>query len=160
MYTLRLSTLPYLLNVEKKGEREIEIPFKGAVRMIFMAGIRKNIVSDTTTDYFDIIHTDDSKHVIGMYDEINSFVSYVKETVEDSSPSEVADVLVGEPGNKNHTTNKMWKYKNPQPGELDAVTDIRLKSHITATARLIREQNNRTIGIPLRICGIFNKDGN
>ncbi|MDX2502714.1 MAG: serine protein kinase PrkA, partial [Deltaproteobacteria bacterium] len=39
------------------------------------------------------------KHVIGMYDEINSFVSYVKDAAEGGSSKEMAFVLVGEPGN-------------------------------------------------------------
>jgi serine protein kinase len=37
--------------------------------------------------------------VIGMYDEINSFVSYVKDAAEGGSSKEMAFVLVGEPGN-------------------------------------------------------------
>jgi serine protein kinase len=39
------------------------------------------------------------KHVIGMYDELNSFVSYVKDAAEGGSSKEMAYVLVGEPGN-------------------------------------------------------------
>ena len=39
------------------------------------------------------------KHVVGMYDEINSFVSYVKDAAEGGSSKEMAYVLVGEPGN-------------------------------------------------------------
>ena len=34
-----------------------------------------------------------------MYDEINSFVSYVKDAAEGGSSKEMAYVLVGEPGN-------------------------------------------------------------
>jgi serine protein kinase len=37
--------------------------------------------------------------MIGMYDEINSFVSYVKDAAEGGSSAEMAYVLVGEPGN-------------------------------------------------------------
>jgi serine protein kinase len=37
--------------------------------------------------------------VIGMYDEVNSFVSYVKDAAEGGSSKEMAFVLVGEPGN-------------------------------------------------------------
>ena len=39
------------------------------------------------------------KHIIGMYDELNSFVSYVKDAAEGGSSKEMAYVLVGEPGN-------------------------------------------------------------
>jgi serine protein kinase len=34
-----------------------------------------------------------------MYDEMNSFVSYVKDAAEGGSSKEMAYVLVGEPGN-------------------------------------------------------------
>ncbi len=40
-----------------------------------------------------------TKHVIGMYDEVNSFVSFVKDAAEGGSSREMAFVLVGEPGN-------------------------------------------------------------
>ncbi len=39
------------------------------------------------------------KHVIGMFDEINSFVSFVKDAAEGGSSGEMAFVLIGEPGN-------------------------------------------------------------
>ncbi|PLX14490.1 MAG: serine protein kinase, partial [Marinilabiliales bacterium] len=39
------------------------------------------------------------KHIIGMYDEINSFVSFVKDAAEGGSSAEMAFVLIGEPGN-------------------------------------------------------------
>jgi len=39
------------------------------------------------------------KHVIGMFDEVNSFVSYVKDAAQGGSSREMAYVLVGEPGN-------------------------------------------------------------
>jgi serine protein kinase len=39
------------------------------------------------------------KHLIGLYNEINSFVSFVKDAAEGGSSSEMAFVLVGEPGN-------------------------------------------------------------
>ncbi|MFC1858769.1 serine protein kinase PrkA, partial [Thermodesulfobacteriota bacterium] len=38
-------------------------------------------------------------HIIGMYDEINSFVSFVKDAAAKGSSAEMAYVLVGEPGN-------------------------------------------------------------
>jgi serine protein kinase len=39
------------------------------------------------------------KHIIGMYDEVNSFVSFVKDAAEGGSSREMAFVLIGEPGN-------------------------------------------------------------
>ena len=45
------------------------------------------------------IFRESKKHIIGMYDEINSFVSFVKDASEGGSSKEMAFVLVGEPGN-------------------------------------------------------------
>ncbi len=41
----------------------------------------------------------DKKHIIGMYEEINSFVSFIKDAAEGGSSQEMAFVLIGEPGN-------------------------------------------------------------
>jgi serine protein kinase len=66
--------------------------------MILQSKIDKVVVNGKTTYDFSIFR-DGSKHVIGMYDEINSFVSYVKDAAEGGSSKEMAFVLVGEPGN-------------------------------------------------------------
>jgi serine protein kinase len=66
--------------------------------MILESEIEKVVVNGKTTYDFQIFRTG-SKHVIGMYDEINSFVSYVKDAAEGGSSKEMAFVLVGEPGN-------------------------------------------------------------
>mgnify|MGYP000087236016 CR=1 FL=1 len=60
--------------------------------------IEKVVVNGKTTYDFSIFR-EGSKHVIGMYDEINSFVSYVKDAAQGGSSKEMAFVLVGEPGN-------------------------------------------------------------
>ena len=60
--------------------------------------IEKVVVNGRTTYDFSIFRGG-KKHVIGMYDEINSFVSYVKDAAENGSSKEMAFVLVGEPGN-------------------------------------------------------------
>jgi serine protein kinase len=60
--------------------------------------IEKVVVNGKTTYDFSIFSTG-KKHIIGMYDEINSFVSYVKDAAENGSSKEMAFVLVGEPGN-------------------------------------------------------------
>ncbi len=82
----------------KKGQRRFENAFKGVSRMIFEGGIEKTTVNGKTTYDFKVFRSG-SKHVIGMYDEINSFVSYVKDAAEGGSSKEMAFVLVGEPGN-------------------------------------------------------------
>jgi serine protein kinase len=66
--------------------------------MVLESKIDKVVVNGKTTYDFSIFRNG-SKHVIGMYDEINSFVSYVKDAAEGGSSKEMAFVLVGEPGN-------------------------------------------------------------
>ena len=66
--------------------------------MIFEGGIEKVVVNSRTTYDFTIFRTG-RKHPVGMYDEINSFVSFVKDSAEGGSSKEMAFVLVGEPGN-------------------------------------------------------------
>ncbi len=66
--------------------------------MILDAGIRKITVKGKSTYQFNLF-SQGSKHLVGMYDEINSFVSFVKDASEGGSSREMAFVLVGEPGN-------------------------------------------------------------
>ncbi len=56
------------------------------------------MVNGKTTYDFKIFR-EGRKHIVGLYDEINSFVSYVKDAAEGGSSQEMAYVLVGEPGN-------------------------------------------------------------
>ncbi len=82
----------------KKGTRCFENAFQGVARMILESDIQKVVVNGKTTYDFSIFRSG-KKHIIGMYDEINSFVSYVKDAAENGSSKEMAFVLVGEPGN-------------------------------------------------------------
>ena len=82
----------------KKGKRRFENAFQGVARMILESEIEKVVVNGKSTYDFSIFRVG-KKHVIGMYDEINSFVSYVKDAAENGSSKEMAYVLVGEPGN-------------------------------------------------------------
>ena len=82
----------------KSGQRSFENAFQSVARMILEAGFEKVTVNGKTTYDFHVFRTG-KKHIIGMYDEINSFVSYVKDASEDGSSKEMAFVLVGEPGN-------------------------------------------------------------
>ena len=97
MVTNTNSLLQHLKAV-KAGQRRFENAFQGVSRMILESGIEKTTVNGKTTYDFKIFRNG-SKHVIGMYDEINSFVSYVKDAAERGSSKEMAFVLVGEPGN-------------------------------------------------------------
>ena len=82
----------------KKGTRRFEDAFQGVSRMILDAGIRKVTVKGKTTYQFDLF-SQGKRHLVGMYDEINAFVSFVKDASEGGSSREMAFVLVGEPGN-------------------------------------------------------------
>jgi len=82
----------------KNEERVFENAFQGISRMILSQEIEKVVVNGKTTYDFKIFRQG-KKHIVGMYDEINSFVSYVKDAAEGGSSKEMAYVLVGEPGN-------------------------------------------------------------
>jgi serine protein kinase len=82
----------------KEGKRFFENAFQSVARMILESEIKKVTVNGRTTFDFTIFRTG-KKHIIGIYDEINSFVSYVKDAAEGGSSKEMAYVLVGEPGN-------------------------------------------------------------
>ncbi len=86
------------LQAVKQGKRRFENAFQGVARMILSQPISKVIVNGRPTYDFEIFRTG-GKHAIGMYDEINSFVSFVKDAAEGGSSKEMAYVLVGEPGN-------------------------------------------------------------
>jgi serine protein kinase len=92
------STLHQHMAAVKDGERRFENAFQGVSRMVLESEIEKVVVNGKTTYDFKIFRNG-PKHVIGMYDEINSFVSYVKDAAEGGSSKEMAFVLVGEPGN-------------------------------------------------------------
>ena len=92
------TTLLHHIDSVKKGKRTFENAFQSVSRMILEAGIQKITVKGKTTYQFDLF-SKKKKHLIGMYDEINSFVSFVKDAAEGGSSGEMAFVLVGEPGN-------------------------------------------------------------
>ncbi len=92
------SALHHHLVSVKNGKRCFENAFRGVSRMILQNEIEKVVVNGKTAYDF-MIFREGKKHIIGMYDEINSFVSYVKDAAEGGSSKEMAFVLVGEPGN-------------------------------------------------------------
>ena len=94
----RVLTLHDHLTAIKKGKKKFENAFEGVSRMILEQDIEKVVVNGKTTYDFKIFRTG-KKHMIGLYEEINSFVSYVKDAAEGGSSKEMAYVLVGEPGN-------------------------------------------------------------
>ncbi len=98
MKNLQKHTLIDHLNAVKSGSRVFENVFQSVTRMILEAKIDNVVVNGKSTFDFALFRSG-KKHVIGIYDEINSFVSYVKDAAESGSSAEMAFVLVGEPGN-------------------------------------------------------------
>jgi len=98
MNAIESNTLQQHLKAVQEGERRFENAFQAVARMILESEIEKVVVNGKTTYDFSIFRSG-PKHVIGMFDEINSFVSYVKDAAEGGSSKEMAFVLVGEPGN-------------------------------------------------------------
>lgn len=80
------------------GERRFENAFQAVRRMVLELGFKKAFYAGKTVYDFNAFRMGE-KHLIGLYDEINSFVSYVKDAAEGGSSREMAYVLVGEPGN-------------------------------------------------------------
>ena len=82
------------------GDRRFENVFQAVTRMILddQKKIEKVTVNGRSTYDFKVFR-EGKKHIIGMHDEINSFVSFVKDAAEGGSSSEMAFVLIGEPGN-------------------------------------------------------------
>jgi serine protein kinase len=95
--TRQSSLVDHLVSV-KEGKRKFENAFKSVSRMILENKIDKVTVNGKSTYNFSIFRQG-PKHIIGLYDELNSFVSYVKDAAEGGSSREMAYVLVGEPGN-------------------------------------------------------------
>ncbi|HZV82627.1 MAG TPA: serine protein kinase PrkA [Geobacteraceae bacterium] len=98
MASAQKSSFMQHLAAVKDGSRAFENAFQSVSRMILEAGFEKVVVNGRTTYDFNIFRSG-RKHAIGMFDEINSFVSFVKDAAEGGSSKEMAFVLVGEPGN-------------------------------------------------------------
>ena len=81
-------TLHHHITAVKKGERLFENAFQGVSRMVLEGKIDKVLVNGKTTFDFTVFRAG-KKHIIGMYDEINSFVSFVK----DAAAREAAERL-------------------------------------------------------------------
>ncbi|NJL13919.1 MAG: serine protein kinase PrkA [Microscillaceae bacterium] len=95
-----LQTLETHVKAVVQGQRRFENAFQSISRMILgdPSLIEKASVNGQNTYDFQVFRKG-SKYIIGMYDEINSFVSYVKDAAEGGSSAEMAFVLIGEPGN-------------------------------------------------------------
>jgi len=93
-------TLDFHIKQVLSGKRKFENVYESVTRMILGSpdAFRKIKVNGKTTYDFQIFRHG-KKHLVGLYDEINSFVSFVKDAADNGSSAEMAFVLVGEPGN-------------------------------------------------------------
>jgi serine protein kinase len=83
-----------------QGNRRFENVYESLTRMILgnPKNIEKKFVNGRTLYDYKVLRQGD-KHIVGMFEEVNSFVSFVKDAAEGGSSSEMAFVLIGEPGN-------------------------------------------------------------
>ncbi|MGQ9819542.1 MAG: serine protein kinase PrkA [Candidatus Kapaibacteriales bacterium] len=83
-----------------EGSRKFENVFQSVSRMILgdPTKITKVIVNGRPTFDF-LVFREGKKHLVGMFDEINSLVSFIKDAADGGSSAEMAFVLIGEPGN-------------------------------------------------------------
>ncbi len=93
-------TLNFHIKSVINGKRRFENVFQSVSRMILGDSnkIQKIIVNGRPTYDF-LVFREGKKHLVGMFDEINSLVSFVKDSAEGGSSAEMAFVLIGEPGN-------------------------------------------------------------
>jgi serine protein kinase len=98
--TYPTNSLQQYVRLLNDGKLHFENVFQSVSRMILgdPEKIKKVVVNGRSTYDFSVFR-EGKKHIIGMYDEINSFVSFVKDAAEGGSSAEMAFVLIGEPGN-------------------------------------------------------------
>lgn len=91
-------SLLFHLNEVKEERRRFENAFQGVARMFESFKVKEAIVCGKTINEF-MFFRQGKKHMIGLHNEINQVVSYVRDAAEKGSSCEMAFVLVGEPGN-------------------------------------------------------------
>ncbi len=98
--TTKTDSLLDHIRAVQTGERRFENVFESIARMILEGEnrVERLVVNGKPTYDFKLFREGD-RHIVGMYDEINSFVGFVKDAAEGGSSREMAFVLVGEPGN-------------------------------------------------------------
>jgi serine protein kinase len=94
------TTLLHHIQAFSAGERKFENIYESLVRMILgdTKQIKKTFVNGKSLYDYEVLRQG-KRHIIGMYEEINSFVSFIKDAAEGGSSKEMAFVLIGEPGN-------------------------------------------------------------
>lgn len=91
-------TLAFHLSQVLQGKRRFESAAQAVYRMIIEAGVEKITRAGETTYEYKFFRQGE-RHIVGWYDEINSFVNFVREAAEGGATVNQAFVLVGEPGN-------------------------------------------------------------
>src|SRR3989339_765763 len=94
----KLVTLEQHVKDVKSGKKVFENAFQGVSRMILSDGVETITWAGKKINNFKFFRAP-GKHLVGLYEEINSFVSFVKDASEGGSSKEMAFILVGEPGN-------------------------------------------------------------
>ena len=112
------------LNAVKSGMRKFENAFQGVSRMILEGGIEKVVVNGKTTYDFSIFHNG-NKHIIGMYEEINSFVPDWKQEFH-----EQIEVLQKE----NRRLQGMLNHLSSQVAEFQLTMSFRSKKRFALSA--------------------------
>lgn len=82
------------------GDKRFENIYQSLTRLILGSpdNLKKvNINGKSTFDF--LVFRNGKRHIVGMHDELNSFVSYIKDAAENGSSKEMSFVLIGEPGN-------------------------------------------------------------
>ena len=93
-------SLDYHVKNVLMGNRRFENVYQSMTRMILGDSHKMEKVTVNGRYTYDFkIFRQGPKHIIGMYDEVNSFVSFVKDAAEGGSSKEMAFILIGEPGN-------------------------------------------------------------
>ena len=82
------------------GARKFENIYQSLTRLILGSKdeLKKVNINGKSTFDFQVFRNGE-KHIVGMHDELNSFVSYIKDAAEGGSSKEMSFVLIGEPGN-------------------------------------------------------------
>ena len=82
------------------GNRRFENIYQSLTRLILGSkeNLKKVNINGRSTFDFQVFRNG-KRHVVGMHDELNSFVSYIKDAAEGGSSKEMSFVLIGEPGN-------------------------------------------------------------
>ncbi len=90
-------TLAEHVKAFQSGERTFENASQGVSRMILEKPVVKiNDCGSTKFDY--TIFREGKKHIVGLYNEINSFVHFVKDAAEGGTSAEMMFVLIGDVG--------------------------------------------------------------